>query len=98
MSEVSDTLRAARKLIEKPENWCKGVYCETVGGVQRRCAFGAVRMVAPNTGASIRASRALKTQMGRLGTLEEFNDHPGTTHPMVLDLFDRAIEMEEADG
>jgi hypothetical protein len=98
MTEVSDTLRAARKLIEKPENWCQTNYCETVGGVQRCCVFGAVSMAAPNTDVSVTAIRALRTQMGRPGTLEGFNDHPDTTHAMVLDLLTRAIAMEEADG
>jgi hypothetical protein len=30
--------------------------------------------------------------------VSDFNDHPDTTHPMVLDLLTRAIAMEEADG
>ena len=108
MSEVSDTLRAARKLIEKPENWCKGANAATATGeivtpdhpdAHAMCVQGAVKAIAGDY--VFRRSimfRLISVLPYGFESAVAFNDHPDTTHPMVLDLFDRAIEMEEADG
>ena len=55
MTEVSNTLRAARKLIEKPENWCKGSFARDPSGTAvdlasrnacAWCVWGAVGIAA----------------------------------------------------
>ena len=111
MSEVSETLRAARKLIEKPENWCKGQNARNAAGEKvlacsvdatRWCIVGAMRNVgATFDGPQRKAYQALLDVLDPTASLRvvpDFNDHPDTTHAMVLDLFDRAIAMVEADG
>jgi hypothetical protein len=111
MTEVSDTLRAARKLIEKPENWCKGAYARNSSGEATSsgsddatcwCISGALKRVAGCNGYLDCVREAVLAALGDGKTethkVPNFNDHPDTTHPMVLDLFDRAIAMEEADG
>lgn len=110
MSEVSDTLRAARKLIERPENWCKGLNAADESGrfvpsrskcAVRWCTVGALRAASGLGAHAIRSPAAealVKAVPDHYTGPINFNDHPDTTHPMVLDLFDRAIEMEEADG
>lgn len=96
MTEVSDTLRKALALIEKPENWCKGVY-GGLGFSDRRCAFGALAEAARATEVGGEAIRAVRSVLPpEFPNVESFNDHPDTTHPMVVDLFKRAIAEEEA--
>ena len=106
MTEVSDTLRAARKLIEKPENWCKGDFARNSSGEPvpdesadacAWCVAGALYCRSVDAVSAGRAFMALHRSLPN-GFLcaPNFNDHPDTTHPMVLDLFDRAIAMEEA--
>lgn len=110
MTEVSDTLRAARKLIEKPENWCKGLNAADESGrfvpsvskdAVRWCIVGALRATTGLGGHAIRSPAAevlAKAVPDYCTGPIDFNDALDTTHPMVLDLFDRAIAMEEADG
>ena len=109
MSEVSETIRAARKLIEKPENWCQGADARDVHGVSvdstsptavGRCVAGALHAASASDYKYHAALDVLLafTVTRNTGWIFAFNDHPDTTHAMVLDLFDRAIAMEEADG
>ncbi len=100
MSEVSDTLRKALALIEKPENWCQNEY-DKDGAF---CLFGAISVANasdPGMPWDSRAFNAVRRILihrhGHIGSLEHFNDHPDTTHPMVVDLFKRAIAEEEAN-
>lgn len=97
-----EVLIAARKLIEKPENWCKGAYARTARDYEvgpkeatatKWCVFGAVWKVAddPNGIAASNARWALNEQADGAVLL---NDTTSTTHADVLAAFDRAIAAE----
>lgn len=110
MSDVSETLRAARKLIEKPENWCQWQYAMNADGdrvfvmaddATRWCLSGAMQRVCGSfNGRGRPAYQALLdvVDTGSSGrAIPHFNDTH--THPEVLAVLDRAIaEAEKAHG
>jgi hypothetical protein len=90
---VLATLIAARKLIEKPENWGQGKF-ESAGAY---CAWGALmfgsRQLAisnPQNDGYEEAYRAIR-DITPYRNLPAFNDRWNTTHADVLALFDKAI-------
>jgi hypothetical protein len=85
-----DVLLAARKLIEKPENWCQYRY----GTGSAMCAEAAIlRSSFASSHSGYSALVAVCDLIGAKWTdLPEFND--AHTHAEVLALFDRAIENE----
>lgn len=89
-NETIATLKAARKLIERPDSWCQGTFLSNDG---RRCASGAL----VDVGASLcdTSYTALGFACGN-SIVCEWNDAPKRTHAEVLAAFDRAIELEEA--
>lgn len=99
-----EILKAARKLIEKPENWTQGEMAKTVDGYatgyssEKACKFciaGAMSRVDPFWFISLR-HRLYKHVVARgYGTVEGFNDYPDRTHAEVLAFFDEAIAAEE---
>lgn len=112
MTHLADDLKAARKLIERPECWTKGQAAKDVFGLVAYgefdravcwCAVGAVDRICGrylkrfNT-----AIAALKVQMpadpGLHQNIFRFNDDPATTHADILALFDRAIAAAEREG
>jgi hypothetical protein len=82
-----DVLVAARKLIEKPENWVQGVYRVSCEYGMAYCADGALNAVSPGNpeGAYTALKAAMKSPVG----VVYFNDHH--THAEVLAAFDKAI-------
>lgn len=104
--KTSDVLKKARSLIEKEENWLRGVFAigsdgtAVVSSDPRACKFcsvGAIRNAAwtwPKLDARdmfLRyAERSLIEVMGK--PITNFNDW--NSHEEVLKAFDRAIEQE----
>lgn len=102
-----EVLIAARKLIEKPENWTRAflardshgdpVYVHSDKAVCF-CAMGALHKAIGETSAEYLdvvddAAESLASA-ARIDTVAGFNDTH--THDEVLVLFDKAIEMEKA--
>ena len=104
MTDLADTLRAARALISAPERWVQGVYARTEAGGKlhngwetgavRWCALGAIEHVtrrfvtAPIDDALLRGAG-----LERDADIYDYND--SHTHAEVLAMFDRAIELAE---
>ncbi len=96
MNEVVKLLAKAKRLIEKPENWCQNWYAKDAKGVDVSvnsaqatsfCAYGAILRI--NTGPdSLCATRILEEVICH-DTIGHFNDV--STHKEVLAAFDRAI-------
>lgn len=98
MADLStkEILIAARKLIEKPENW---------GRLARRyrnnphscCVSESLEQVCAgprgfNTSLFLFAARTFAKAADTPGPITDWNDAPGRTHAEVLAAFDRAIE------
>lgn len=96
---VKEVLIAARKRIEKEENWAKNGAAFTKHGDRTQsddpdatswCALGAVWVQdGADSGLMHDAIRALDIACD--GYADDFNDKRGTTHKDILDLFDKAI-------
>ena len=90
----AEVLRAARKLIERPENWVKGYFIDHIPGCRRFCATGAIRQVSnwsytqADTDARDYLARAADTEY-----IVAWNDQPNRTHVEVLAAFDAAIAL-----
>lgn len=95
-------LEAARKLIEKPENWCKGAEARDADGNRvsdystkavSYCALGAISRATKGRGATRRYSAAWSAleRATVVGSIAAYNDAPRRTHKQILKLFDRAI-------
>lgn len=107
VNEVRTTLRddliAARALIDTPEKWCKGRWKDSTG---RHCAFGAlVATLTPISGPEVdngderkHACISALDAHAPSGGFIDFNDHPDTTHPEIMALFDRAIASAESSS
>ena len=100
----SEVLRAARKLIERPERLCKGEYSVDINGAplpyERRsesvafCSAGAV-IAAGGDGFDSRESALVHLRKVMGDNIPKFSD--AHTHPEVLAAFDRAIALAEAE-
>lgn len=99
---AKEILVAARKRIEKPENWCQGTFARKADGsgcsllhhlACQWCAGGAV--AATRVGKwrdTVGATMLLHSEAARLGgfaSLEALNDK--TDHDTVMKMFDNAI-------
>lgn len=104
----SEVLRAARKLIERPENWTRGADARDVDGTPVWAAHGDVEPVCwCSTGALMRVTETGPEYHSGRGFLEQvispwrfipqWNDAGNRTHPEVLAAFDRAIALAEAE-
>lgn len=92
--DVLRVLKAARKLIELPEDWCKSAY-----GFYSSpsCINGALARAAHYVDwCDVRDLLAAHLPKGQKYT-HAFNDDPRTTHADVLALFDRAISSRLAE-
>lgn len=102
-----EVLIAARKVIEKPENWTQGtmvrdIYGEAIFIHSSRavcfCAMGALHKVIGDTSDEwlnvVDDAAATLASAARVDTVAGFNDIH--THAEVLALFDKAIETEKA--
>lgn len=97
MTTTVEILKAARKLIEKPENWTKGEYYRPTENGYCYCAIGALAEAAGvDPDGEVPGERELANALGseNLWKVVEFND--SHTHSEVLDLFSKAIAAAEA--
>ncbi len=80
------TLKAAKKLIENPDNWCKGNFKFH----NMYCSLGAVNQIDVMCDSG---KDALDYSAKRLGfkSAVELNDHYRTTHKDVMRMFNLAI-------
>lgn len=94
-------LIAARKVLANPDNWIKH-YSSTDKDGQlvaatdpkacRFCIMGAIMTrIPPQTEEYKQVAETLRVQIGGMWPAN-FNDHPDTTHQMVLAVIDAAIE------
>lgn len=89
--QVRDVLIAAKALIADPKDWGQGFECEAPNG-KVLCIERAVERVCGD-GIDLRRYRSKKVLEEVLGIQPfKFNDSKHTTHEMVMDAFDRAIE------
>ncbi|MGD1957175.1 MAG: hypothetical protein ACFBZ9_18510 [Sphingomonadales bacterium] len=106
----AETLRAAKALIQKPENWCQGAYVRDKTGREvafddplgcQWCAEGAVYKEVDARGVlDSRASRPfilLRDVAVKMGATRGTKINDTTDHPTVMRMFDLAIEMAEEE-
>ncbi len=103
--EVLLLLRSAQERIRKPENWCKGLLWQTsLSGTRQWCAFGTVYdgrevsflQMREATNLLNRAAMEMgHVKVGQVLALVNLNN--STDHPTVMVMFDRAIELREAE-
>jgi hypothetical protein len=106
---AAEILRNARKLIEKPETWCKGAMVRRRGDMiypgptfspedgDQYCALGALCVGGPpDRGPGFFDAREILYGVNDAGSVLDLNDGPHTTHADVLALFDKAIAAAEA--
>src|SRR5260221_3043798 len=95
---ASECLKMARSIIKKPKNWVRGCYAfdrwanQCMGKENdaiKWCSIGALHRA--NGPLELVARDFLKRVCN--GSIVGFNDHPNTTHAMVLAKFDEAIEL-----
>lgn len=88
---LRDDLKAAKALIDTPQRWTKGVYCNRDGS---RCAVGALIAVVDDDTPIEPLRTALQRVLPpgcRSMPVGIWNDATSTTHADVMALFDRAI-------
>ena len=100
----SEVLRAARKLIERPEQWWKDSGGDPIPK-DKHCAMLAIQRSMPKTTTArmrilfdesrdyVRRGAGLDSEV----MVSIWNDHSRRTHPEVLAAFDRAIALAEAE-
>lgn len=95
---TADILRAAKALIDTPEKWRQG--WEDYG--DRLCMVTAVTHVL--NGAHVPdpvwqcLGKAIRKGGGSVGPLWRWNDAPERTHAEVMEAFDKAIALAEAEA
>ncbi|MCA1841756.1 MAG: hypothetical protein LC792_00940 [Actinobacteria bacterium] len=101
---TAEALRQARALIADPARWCQdemardanGRYADPTSPTARQwCATGAVIHICVATVPALTASRYLRAALGGNRHPEALNDYDG--HAAVLEMYDRAIELAEAE-
>lgn len=101
MTSTAEILKAARKLIEKPENWTQGAFArdgkgrsESISRASCFCIIGAIAKVArTNLGSPVPQPVLKALGFTAHCRLAQFND--SATHSEVLDLFSKAIAAAE---
>ena len=93
----AELLTKARALLEKPEAWRQGLPSETNPGLCCAdsmfvaCGFAhGVKITDPEWAVLDEARNRFRLAVGT-DCIPVFNDHPDTTHAMVLAAFDRSI-------
>lgn len=107
--EVLEALRAARRLIEKPDKWTKNTFARKWTGEEcelessEACSFcigGALARVTPNRPrleTLCTSYLQLATKWDNPDTFPDaFNDEPARKHEEILELFDKAIRLAAA--
>jgi hypothetical protein len=94
--KAKDVLVAARKLIEKPENWAKHRFGLDEGA---SCAMGAIHRAARELNMNTAECRFFLERAAKTFPygLEDWNDARRRTHKQVLSAFDRAIELADKE-
>jgi hypothetical protein len=95
----SEVLRAARKMIAKPEQWCQEyMYSPLDDGSM--CSLGAIHYAAKGDHTSYSVGRAILALVlgGPSVDVAEWNDDPYRTHREVISAFDDAIALAESEG
>ena len=103
----AEILRAARKLIERPQSWTQEVYARKADGEEcgwdspqacRRCMEGAI-FVAYDHAERFTQMEVLKVTSDACdgNDIAQWNDAPDRTHAEVLVAFDHAIALAEAE-
>ncbi len=80
----------ARTLIDSPEKWIQGNFCNTEETCF--CLVGALNFAYP--GSNISGARMLikdAAGLGISGSIPNWNDAPGRTHAEVMEVLDKAI-------
>ena len=103
--DTVETLREARKLIEKPENWIKGQSIEIRPEGNAYCLLGALSWTSyangnfmPDKTYRSATSAVIDSVVARnYGGASLFNDAPETTHEDVLSLIDETIDRLETE-
>lgn len=103
---LRDTLVRTRELLSDPSHWTKDAYArdehgDTLLHTSRRavcwCLSGAVRIQPTYSGTEMHFLRRIVAEKHPgFGNVPAFNDSPSTTHAMVLELLDYAIERASA--
>jgi hypothetical protein len=83
--KASDSIRAARRRIERPKAWCRGSRIVSSDEPGINYLDAAAYELWPN-----------RTRMF-IGEANDVSEHHDTTHADVLALYDRAIAMAEKD-
>jgi hypothetical protein len=110
MHPVVKTLKKARRLISKPEKWCKktaaknkegGCVSELSNSAYSFCILGAFSRTSPDTQSYnsainnfIAANIKSLTYPNKIG-VEDFNDRPERKHSEVLKAMDKAVKLAE---
>lgn len=104
---TADLLRKAKARIGTPDKWAKGHFFSDYSGYDLydfesfpddcpACALGASAWATGRKDITA-VDRALRSATpSGFYAVDDFNDHPDTTHAEVMALFDRAIAAEEA--
>jgi hypothetical protein len=105
----SEVLRAARKLIERPESWTQGTWARSANGselprekrdrAKSYCQMGATFTACSNLGVGGKVAERcllLLRDAEQTENLAEWNDAFERKHGEVLEAFDRAIEIAES--
>lgn len=100
---IYSALKAARELISDPKRWVQGCNARTQEGAYVYssdpeaycfCSYGALLKVAPSWLAEDALDALSEFSLAEYGKATiRLNDDPKTTHAMVLELFDQAIEV-----
>ena len=103
---VLGALQEVRNRISKPEHWAKGtmardkdndpVCCPRSRRAAQWSICGAINYAIDSVETERHIKKVLVAHLpSQFKAIDLFNDHPRTTHQDVLDLLDRAIEVEK---
>ena len=103
--QIADVLIEARRLIEKPENWCQGAFAEDASGhaarlfdenASRFCVRGAIARVVGQEPIRARSHPATELFSEVIGgvSIGVFNDF--SSHRIVMAALDQAIAKARA--
>lgn len=98
---IYETLVAAKKLIENPENWLQGEYCngKDIDVSTCFCSIGAVKKVLGHAALSSDrnpATEALGAGFGGFSYIAIYNDFH--SHAEVMAMWDKAIEKAKEEN
>jgi hypothetical protein len=106
-NHTADLLRKAKDRIGTPEKWAKEHFFSAFSGYDLRdfetfpddcpaCALGASAWATGSKGVTTVDEALTASLPNGFDYVDDFNDHPDTTHADIMALFDRAITAEES--